>query len=225
MNVYILASSTQWPLLAFLRRRAKLPGRWLTVTTSEDLNNIAVSNPRYIFFPHWSHLIAPSILETVECVGFHMTDLPYGRGGSPLQNLIERGHDTTKITAFRMTEELDAGPIYCKAEMSLDGAAHEIYARAAEISLDLMAHIVANEPVPAPQEGTPTVFKRRHPRQSLLPSAATPEWLYDYIRMLDADGYPRAFLEWDDWLFEFRDAKLTGEELNAKVRISLRRSS
>ncbi len=25
-----------------------------------------------------------------ECVCFHMTDVPYGRGGSPLQNLIIR---------------------------------------------------------------------------------------------------------------------------------------
>jgi len=180
--------------------------------------------PDYIFFPHWSWPVAESVL-AYNCVAFHMTDLPFGRGGSPLQNLIERGHDTTKITAFRMTEELDAGPIYCKTEMSLDGAAHEIYDRAAEISMDLMAHIVANEPVPAPQEGISTSFQRRRPEQSVLPFGATPGWIYNHIRMLDADGYPRAFLEWNDYLFEFRDAKLTGEEVNARVRISVRRPS
>jgi len=180
---------------------------------------------RYIFFPHWSWIVPNEIIDAYECVAFHMTDLPYGRGGSPLQNLIERGHDSTKITAFRMTGELDAGPIYCKTEMSLDGAAHEIYTRAAEISLDLIAHIVANEPVPAPQNGGPTTsFERRHPEDSLIYTLTIPE-LYDHIRMLDADGYPRAFLEWDDYRFEFRDAELVGEEVDAKVRISLRRTS
>lgn len=32
---------------------------------------------------------------------FHMTNFPYGRGGSPLQNLMKRGHHTTTITALR----------------------------------------------------------------------------------------------------------------------------
>ena len=43
-----------------------------------------------------------------------MTDLPYGRGGSPLQNLILKGKKTTKITAFKMIDKIDAGPIYLK---------------------------------------------------------------------------------------------------------------
>ena len=56
-----------------------------------------------------------------------MTDLPYGRGGSPLQNLIIRGHKKTKISALRMVNELDAGPIYFKRSLSLNGNAQKIY--------------------------------------------------------------------------------------------------
>jgi len=37
-----------------------------------------------------------------------MTDVPYGRGGSPLQNLIVRGHTETKLTALRCVRDLDA---------------------------------------------------------------------------------------------------------------------
>ena len=43
-----------------------------------------------------------------------MTDLPYGRGGSPLQNLIINGHKETMMSALRCVQELDAGPIYLK---------------------------------------------------------------------------------------------------------------
>lgn len=43
-----------------------------------------------------------------------MTDLPYGRGGSPLQNLIVRNHYKTKISEIRVKKEIDSGPIYLK---------------------------------------------------------------------------------------------------------------
>ena len=42
-----------------------------------------------------------------------MTDLPYGRGGSPSKSII-RGLKTTKITAFKCVAEIDAGPVYLK---------------------------------------------------------------------------------------------------------------
>ena len=47
-----------------------------------------------------------------------MTDLPYGRGGSPLQNLIVRGHKHTMISAIKCVKELDAGPIYLKKPLT-----------------------------------------------------------------------------------------------------------
>ena len=57
-----------------------------------------------------------------------MTDLPYGRGGSPLQNLIIiRGLKTTKITAFKCVAEIDVGPVYLKKTLSLEGNAQDIY--------------------------------------------------------------------------------------------------
>jgi methionyl-tRNA formyltransferase len=57
-----------------------------------------------------------------------MTDIPYGRGGSPLQNLIARRRKKkTKLSALRMVEELDAGPVYTKTNISLMGRAEEIY--------------------------------------------------------------------------------------------------
>ena len=44
--------------------------------------------------------------------------------------------------------------------------------------------------------------------------------LYDFIRMLDADGYPQAFLVWRGYRFEFHDAKLEKETLTTKVKIT-----
>ncbi len=56
-----------------------------------------------------------------------MTDLPYGRGGSPLQNLIQRGHTSTMLTALRCGAGLDTGDVYLKQPLSLHGSAEEIF--------------------------------------------------------------------------------------------------
>ena len=71
-----------------------------------------------------------------------MTDLPFGRGGSPLQNLIERGIYETKLSALRCCKELDGGDIYLKRPLSLWGTAEEIYLRAAELTKEMMIETV-----------------------------------------------------------------------------------
>ena len=46
------------------------------------------------------------------------------------------------------------------------------------------------------------------------------ETLYDYIRMLDAEGYPKAFFETEHFRLEFTNANFdTKDILNAHVRI------
>ena len=60
-------------------------------------DNVRNFKPDYILLPHWSYIMPRELFENRECVVFHMTDLPYGRGGSPLQNLIVRGHRETMI--------------------------------------------------------------------------------------------------------------------------------
>lgn len=181
-------------------------------------------DPRYIFFPHWSTKISDKIYETYECVIFHMTDLPYGRGGSPLQNLIVRGHTETKLTAFKCVEDMDAGPIYLQRDLSLAGAAWEIYDRAADLIEEMIAEIVATNMIPVPQVGVPTIFKRRKPDQSNLAghlsNKRTPADVYNHIRMLDAPGYPHSYFEGDGFRYEFTDAQLTGDAVTAKVVIT-----
>ena len=96
-----------------------------------------------------------------------MTDLPFGRGGSPLQNLIERGIEKTKITALKAVKELDGGPIYLKRSLKLSGPAHNIFRKASSIIFrDMIPHIIKTKPDPYPQRGSATLFKRRNPDQS-----------------------------------------------------------
>lgn len=188
----------------------------------EDLNEefISSSNPQYIFFPHWSHMIPKSIYEKYECVVFHMTDLPYGRGGSPLQNLIVRGHKKTKISALKVEEGLDTGPIYLKSPLSLEGTAKEIFERADLVIEEMIKEIVTHQPKPVEQKGEVVEFKRRKPEEGCMNDLKDINSIFDYIRMLDAPTYPNAFIELEHFRIEFSNAQLKeGESIEANVRI------
>jgi methionyl-tRNA formyltransferase len=183
--------------------------------------NLAALQPRFVFFPHWSHRIDSRIHEQFECVIFHMTDLPFGRGGSPLQNLISRGIYETRISALRCVDEVDAGPIYLKRPLSLHGSAEEIFLRASGVIEDMIVELLEQLPEPVPQQGAPTSFRRRRPEDGNLAAAQTLEQAFDFIRMLDADGYPRAFLNVGPFTLEFSRAAMKTGAVVADVRISL----
>lgn len=220
MNDYIVASCKEWHLEGFAKNTESLPGRWTYVDTPERLEDkIERTTPKYIFFLHWNWIVEESIWSKHECVCFHMTDLPYGRGGSPLQNLIQDGKKETKLTALQMVKELDAGPIYAKTPMTLEGRAEEIYMRAGEKSWELIKWLVEDEPTPSPQQGTVVTFKRRNPSQSNLPASLSLDRIYDHIRMLDAPTYPPAFIEHEGIRIEFSHAALNKDNISAKVTI------
>ncbi|PNW32559.1 UNVERIFIED_CONTAM: methionyl-tRNA formyltransferase, partial [Euhalothece sp. KZN 001] len=155
-----------------------------------------------------------------ECVCFHMTDVPYGRGGSPLQNLIIRGHQKTKLTALQMTEEFDAGPVYLKEDLCLGGNAEEIYLRATHLSAKMIGKIIQEEPTPQPQSGEVTNFKRRQPSESEIPQLSSLSQLHDFIRMLDAEGYPKAFIDDQGFRYEFTRSALYDGRIVADVTIT-----
>ena len=57
-----------------------------------------------------------------------------------------------------MVDEVDAGPVYLKRPLSLEGRAEEIYERTADLVYDMISEIIADEPVPVPQSGEAVVF-------------------------------------------------------------------
>ena len=77
--------------------------------------------------------------------------------------------------------------------------------------------IIAKKLKPKAQIGTPVIFKRRSPEESAIPTNLTPRQLYDFIRMLDAEGYPHAFTRHGEYLVEFTQAKLDDQIVTAKA--------
>jgi len=125
------------------------------------------SGRKLVFFVHWSHRVPTSILDAYECVNFHCTPLPYGRGGHPIENMIRLGYEFTSMTAHRMVKGLDAGPIYLQwAGIPLDGTKAEILDRfVVPVSAQMRDIIEDPDIVPIDQAklGRPTFFNRLTP--------------------------------------------------------------
>ena len=222
---YIVATIRPWNINVFDEVISKYAGKWHLVTKPIDLTVELVERlkPKYIFFPHWSDIVSEEILSIVECVCFHETDLPYGRGGSPIQNLIARGHKDTIISALKMVNGLDAGPVYLKRPLSLEGLAEEIFIRTSKIVAEMISEIISKEPVPKEQKGDVTVFSRRKPEQSEAHrDLKSLEEIFDHIRMLDAAEYPRAFIRYGRFNFEISRPALRADSIEANVRITKR---
>ena len=178
--------------------------------------------PEWVFFPHWSYIIPAEVYANMNCVIFHMTDLPFGRGGSPLQNLIARGIYETKLSALKCTAQLDAGDIYIKQPLSLWGTAEEIYFRAAELTKEMIIQIVKEKPQLHKQQGEPVVFRRRKPSEGDIGKLKSLSEVFDYIRMLDADTYPPAFLDKNNLHIEFTRASLKEGYILADAKIFIK---
>lgn len=217
MSNFLILSHKPWNQSLVSKMRVLFPGhKWFYIDkkdsfTQEKLEEIG---PDFIFIPHWSYIIASDIYENYTCVVFHMTDLPYGRGGSPLQNLITRGFLDTKISAIKVEKEIDAGPVYLKESLSLHGTAEETFLRANDVIAGMIQEMINNPKDPEPQVGDPVIFKRRTPDMSKIKEDTEDvNQLYDHIRMLDAEGYPKAFIETKFFKFEFTRASLKSNQV------------
>lgn len=219
---HVIAYSRQQCKHLVSRLNKRMDADFVGISSKAGLvaNNLKKIDPRIIFFPHWSNNIPAEIYRDYECIIFHMTDLPYGRGGSPLQNLIVRGHKETMISALRCVAELDAGPIYIKKPLSLSGSANEIFSRTDALIEDMIVEILKSHPEPMPQNGEPVVFKRRKPEEGDWSKAKTLSEVYDYIRMLDAEGYPPAYIHSGVFKVEFINAIKEYNTITAEVKIT-----
>ena len=225
MNKVLIVSDREWGHLVYNRLiESGFVAKYKLCRFRDELEcMVSEFEPTIIFFPFWSSKIPDKIFSSYKCVMFHMTDLPYGRGGSPLQNLIKRGHTTTMLSCLKVAEEVDSGEVYLKRPLELSGSAKEIYYRAADTIVSIVLELLRDGlPKPHRQQGDVVMFNRRTPEQSLISADMSVSEIYDFIRMLDAPGYPKAFLDLGDSVrLEFSSVQFEKNDRSivAEVRI------
>ena len=186
---------------------------------------LEASSPRidYIFFPHISNIIPAKLYRNFQCVGFHTGDLPKDRGGSPIQNKILLREYLTKVSAFRIGEEIDAGAIYAQKKIDLSsGNIEDILRRMSSLCAQMMFEVVNAEIKPKDQLGATSSFRRLTQKDSLIPvSVSNLVELYDRIRMVDGLDYPKAYVTVGNLNISFANAKFEGDALTATCSLKL----
>lgn len=229
METIVIATIKDWNISNFfiLKKRYKNKFNFILINRKNELTykNLCTLSPKYILFPHWSWIIPKEIYQNFECIVFHMTDLPFGRGGSPMQNLILQKTYSTKITAIKADEGIDSGDIYLKEDFDLStGNAQKLFLDISNLIFKVMIPKLLEEQIaPKRQEGEITSFKRRTPSQSALLEAQinTLRDLYDFIRMLDAPGYPHAFIQIGRFKLELKNADLIKNTIRGEFEVKL----
>ena len=229
MDSIVIATIKEWNIENYFKLKEKYGHEFNfhLISNSEALTEefIQKINPNYIFFLHWSWIIPKNIYNNFNCVLFHMTDLPYGRGGSPLQNLIMNKVYKTKISAIKVSENIDSGDIYLKESLDIStGSAQDIFKRSSQITFEKMIPEFLSSKLSAKeQSGEIVTFKRRTPEQSSIKTVKDLSLtsLYDFIRMLDGEGYPKAYIEIENIKIEFSQADKTDTQLRGKFEVKV----
>lgn len=190
----------------------------------QKINNKKIKsfNPKIIFFIHWSKFINSLIYKNYTCIQFHSSNLPKGRGGSPIQNQILLNKKTTKLTAFKVSKNLDSGPICLQRNLNLQGTAQEIFCRLEKIALNMIKNIVKKKKINfTPQKGASSYFKRRAPKESMVnfKKIRSINKLYDFMRMLDANGYPHSYIKLNKYNFSFNSIQMKKNVIYGQVQI------
>ena len=221
--MFILASKNNYVsklLLNELKKRRN--EKWIFVTNKEDINtNLSNKLPEKIFFFHWSYIVPKEIYNNYECINMHTSNLPYGKGGSPLQNQIIEGITMSRVNALRMSDDgLDAGPIYGSKDVTLQGNLFDIWLMLSNVAYKLITDIIDNNIQPTRQDiNDCPIYKRRKDNKIPFEEKELKK-IYDFIRMLDSSAYPNPYLKIGNFKLEFNRANFDGEKIHSDVIIT-----
>ena len=136
----------------------------------------------------------------------HESDLPQGKGWSPLTWQILGGEDRIPVTLFEAADDVDSGQIYAQTWVAFEGheLIDELRAAQAKATRDLCYWFVDHYPESAvqggEQQGEESFYARRRPEDSRLDPNKTIAEQFNLLRVVDNTRYP-AFFEWQERRF------------------------
>ena len=221
----LIVTIKKWNLINYKKFKKKHQNHlsFYLISKKEKLNkNILFKiNPDFIFFVHWSTKVSDQIINNFNCYNFHMTDLPFGRGGTPLQNLLLRDIENTKISLIKMNNKLDQGDIIYKEKFNLKVSAEEIYSSLSTRSFKIIEKILKKKKLKfLKQKGFIKNFKRIKNNSIVAKKNLTLRNIYNQIRMRDAETYEQTFIKIGKFKIYLKDAKIKSKMVSGKFKIS-----
>jgi methionyl-tRNA formyltransferase len=127
----------------------------------------------------------------------HGSDLPNGRGWSPIVWQLISGQQDFTLSLIEATNPVDSGRIWNKINFQIlqNALFDEIQNAIAENTINLISDLIDNHDSVSPQEqfGEITNYRRRTPADSELDPSKSIEENFDLMRVSDPVRYPAFF--------------------------------
>ena len=127
----------------------------------------------------------------------HASDLPKGKGFSPLQWQVLHGQNKIPLTLFEVVEQADAGPYYLKETLYFDGTEllDEMREKMAAKIVDMCFHYIDKyrHLKPVEQSGEETFYRRRTDADDELDIHKSIAEQFNHLRIGDNETYPLYF--------------------------------
>jgi methionyl-tRNA formyltransferase len=162
-----------------------------------------ISQGDIVFYLSCSQIVAPEILQRNQHnIVIHESDLPKGKGWSPLTWQILEGKNDIPITMFEAVKAVDSGKVYLRDILHYEGyeLIDDLRRQQALVSLSMCREFLRRYPSivaeAEAQTGESTFYSRRKPIHSSLDVNKTIREQFNLLRVVDNERYP-AFFEID----------------------------
>lgn len=152
------------------------------------------------FFLSYSRIVNSAIRNRYQHnLVVHESDLPRGRGWSPMTWLVLEGKERIPVTLLNAGDAVDSGDIYMQLEIELTGSelVDELRAALTKATFSLCRNYVEEYPASAvkrvPQVGEPTYYPRRRPEDSIIDVNQSLAAQFNLLRVVDNERYPGWF--------------------------------
>lgn len=195
-RVTILCSDAAHPVNAWLERWADRHAERADIAIVRD--RAECTGGDFLFLISCHQIIGADVRANYRhTLVIHASDLPKGRGWSPMAWEVLAGADRITVSLLNAEDGVDSGDIWQKRRFALDGTEllDELNGKLFDAELELMDwaldHCDSAEPVS--QSGEATMWPRRKPSDSEIDPAKPLADSFDAIRIADPDRFPAFF--------------------------------
>ncbi len=129
----------------------------------------------------------------------HASDLPKGRGWSPMSWQILSGESNITISLLEAGEKVDSGDIYLQKSINLSGGElvsdwrHLVGVTSIEMCVQFLKEYPELLTQKIVQNGEPTYYAKRKPKDSELDVTKSIQEQFNLLRIVDNERYPAYF--------------------------------
>ncbi|MDD4754286.1 MAG: formyltransferase family protein [Desulfitobacteriaceae bacterium] len=196
--ITIVTDATSWVNAYIPELIERLVKRGYKVKWLHDVNLIEQGD--VVFFLGCGQIVPSNILEkNKHNLVVHESNLPQGKGWSPLTWQILEGKNDIPIVLFEAAEKVDSGVIYLKETMHFTGTelVEELRVIQANATFKLCLEFIDNYPdiidKAVNQERESSYYRRRTPEDSRLDPDKTIREQLNLLRVVDNERYPAFF--------------------------------